>query len=59
MPAFFFERGYGNSEGFPSEAGLGLDGLASIDAMLDRDDIDSSRIILFGLVTLCLAMNSI
>ena len=47
---FYFSRGYGNSEGVPSEAGLELDGIAAVDTLMERPDIDSSKLILFGYV---------
>ena len=41
-------RGYGNSEGIPSEEGLRLDGEALLEHALGRNDIDKDRIYLFG-----------
>jgi len=41
-------RGYGKSEGAPSEAGLKLDAQAALEYLLKRDDIDPKKIILFG-----------
>ncbi|KAJ0183736.1 hypothetical protein K1T71_000159 [Dendrolimus kikuchii] len=41
-------RGYGLSEGTPSERGLYVDAQCSIDYLLQRNDIDHSKIILFG-----------
>lgn len=41
-------RGYGHSEGEPSERGLKLDAEAALDAMHARADIDASKIVLFG-----------
>lgn len=41
-------RGYGKSEGRPSEAGIYKDAVASYDYLLARDDIDHSRIIGYG-----------
>jgi fermentation-respiration switch protein FrsA (DUF1100 family) len=41
-------RGFGHSEGEPTETGLQLDAEAVLDAMHARDDIDSSKIFLFG-----------
>jgi pimeloyl-ACP methyl ester carboxylesterase len=41
-------RGYGNSEGTPTEDGLRLDAEASLEYLLNRDDIDKERIYVFG-----------
>eukprot|EP00808_Paulinella_micropora_P029056 g75988.t1 len=41
-------RGYGNSQGTPSEWGLVADGRAGIRFLLERDDLDHSQIFLFG-----------
>lgn len=41
-------RGYGLSEGNPSEEGLYLDARASIDYLYTRNDINLSEIIVFG-----------
>jgi len=41
-------RGYGESESVPTEEGLYLDGDAILRWLLTRDDIDRSRIVLFG-----------
>jgi len=41
-------RGYGKSEGEPSEEGLKKDAEAMLNALLKRDDIDKSRIIVYG-----------
>eukprot|EP00794_Sanderia_malayensis_P012211 gene12211-13469_t len=41
-------RGYGKSEGTPSEQGLYLDAEAAMNYMLSRPDIDHSKIILYG-----------
>ena len=41
-------RGYGNSEGIPSEEGLRLDGEATLEHAMARTDIDKERIYLFG-----------
>jgi pimeloyl-ACP methyl ester carboxylesterase len=41
-------RGYGKSEGTPTEKGLVLDAQAAIDHLAARVDIDSKTIILFG-----------
>ena len=41
-------RGYGLSEGRPSEAALTADALAIYDGLAKRDDIDPSRIVVFG-----------
>lgn len=41
-------RGYGLSEGSPSEYGLYTDAQSAIDYILQRGDIDRNKIILFG-----------
>jgi len=41
-------RGYGHSEGSPSENGFYLDAQAAFEFVDGRDDLDSSKIILFG-----------
>lgn len=41
-------RGYGLSEGSPSEEGLSLDARASLDYLYTRNDINQSEIIVFG-----------
>ena len=41
-------RGYGQSEGSPSQAGLELDSAAALSHLLQRTDIDTSRIVVFG-----------
>ena len=41
-------RGYGNSEGKPSEEGLKLDAEATLEHALSRTDIDTSRLFVFG-----------
>lgn len=41
-------RGYGLSEGTPSEEGLYLDAKASLDYLFQRNDINHSEIIVFG-----------
>lgn len=41
-------RGYGFSEGHPSESGLYKDAQAALNYLLSRQDIDHSRIIVFG-----------
>lgn len=41
-------RGYGNSEGSPSEAGLKLDAEATLEYALNREDINNNRIFVFG-----------
>ncbi|XP_066562259.1 protein ABHD13 isoform X2 [Amia ocellicauda] len=41
-------RGYGKSEGEPSEDGLYLDAEAVLDYVMTRSDIDKTKIILFG-----------
>ncbi|XP_068124123.1 protein ABHD13 isoform X1 [Hyperolius riggenbachi] len=41
-------RGYGKSEGEPSEEGLYIDSEAVLDYIMTRPDIDKTKIILFG-----------
>ncbi|XP_065843654.1 protein ABHD13-like [Oscarella lobularis] len=41
-------RGYGKSEGSPSENGMRLDAKAAMDYLLNREDVDSKKIIVFG-----------
>lgn len=41
-------RGYGLSEGTPSESGLYKDAQAALNYLLNREDIDHRRIIVFG-----------
>ena len=41
-------RGYGNSEGTPSELGLKLDAEATLEYAIKREDIDPKRIFVFG-----------
>ena len=46
--AAFNYRGYGLSEGYPSEAALTADALAIYDWLAKRDRIDPNRIVVFG-----------
>lgn len=41
-------RGYGHSDGSPSEEGLYLDAQAALDHLLSRRDVDPARIVVFG-----------
>lgn len=41
-------RGYGLSQGSPSEEGLYMDAQAGIDFLAARNDINTSEIIVFG-----------
>jgi len=41
-------RGYGRSEGCPSEEGIYMDAQAALDFLLSREDLATDRIILFG-----------
>ncbi|KAL2653958.1 hypothetical protein R1flu_022086 [Riccia fluitans] len=41
-------RGYGESEGFPSQGGLSMDAQATLDHLWQRTDIDPKRIVVFG-----------
>ncbi|PIA27739.1 hypothetical protein AQUCO_07600119v1 [Aquilegia coerulea] len=41
-------RGYGASDGFPSQHGIIMDAQAALDHLHQRTDIDGSRIVVFG-----------
>lgn len=41
-------RGYGASDGFPSQPGITKDAQAALDYLMQRTDIDTSRIVVFG-----------
>lgn len=41
-------RGYGKSQGSPSEEGLCMDAMTAIDYLISRDDINHRRIVVFG-----------
>ncbi|XP_052199262.1 alpha/beta hydrolase domain-containing protein WAV2 [Diospyros lotus] len=41
-------RGYGASDGYPSQHGITKDAQAALDHLVQRTDIDTSRIIVFG-----------
>jgi alpha-beta hydrolase superfamily lysophospholipase len=41
-------RGFGRSAGTPSEAGLGLDARAALDALVAEPDVDPARVVLWG-----------
>jgi len=41
-------RGYGHSDGTPSEEGLYLDAQAALDHLLGRPDVDPSKVVVFG-----------
>jgi hypothetical protein len=41
-------RGYGDSEGFPSQHGLKMDAQAALDYLYSRSSVDSRRIVVFG-----------
>uniref|UniRef100_A0A0D6R8W2 AB hydrolase-1 domain-containing protein n=1 Tax=Araucaria cunninghamii TaxID=56994 RepID=A0A0D6R8W2_ARACU len=41
-------RGYGASDGYPSQQGIIMDAQAALDHLLQRDDINTSRIVVFG-----------
>lgn len=46
---FLFDyRGYGRSEGRPSERGLYIDALSAYDYLCNRRDVDNDKIIVFG-----------
>lgn len=44
----FDYRGYGRSEGHPTRAGTIRDGLAAVDHVLARPDVDPNRVFIFG-----------
>ncbi|KAA8534799.1 hypothetical protein F0562_029759 [Nyssa sinensis] len=41
-------RGYGASDGYPSQHGITKDAQAALDHLIQRTDIDTSRIVVFG-----------
>ena len=41
-------RGYGRSEGTPSEEGICMDAQAALDFLLTRSDINTEKILVFG-----------
>ncbi|XP_073052396.1 alpha/beta hydrolase domain-containing protein WAV2-like isoform X1 [Primulina eburnea] len=41
-------RGYGASDGFPSQHGISMDAQAALDHLSQRTDIDTYRIVVFG-----------
>ncbi|KAL8119954.1 alpha/beta hydrolase domain-containing protein WAV2 [Apium graveolens] len=41
-------RGYGASDGFPSQQGIIKDSQAALDHLIQRTDIDKSRLVVFG-----------
>lgn len=41
-------RGYGASDGFPSQHGLMKDAQAALDHLLERTDIDTTKLVVFG-----------
>ncbi|TMW92999.1 hypothetical protein EJD97_012309 [Solanum chilense] len=41
-------RGYGASDGYPSQHGITKDAQAALDHLVQRTDIDTSRIVVFG-----------
>ncbi|XP_059634783.1 alpha/beta hydrolase domain-containing protein WAV2-like isoform X2 [Cornus florida] len=41
-------RGYGASDGYPSQYGITRDAQAALDHLIQRTDIDTSRIVVFG-----------
>ncbi|XP_028753532.1 alpha/beta hydrolase domain-containing protein WAV2 isoform X2 [Neltuma alba] len=41
-------RGYGASDGYPSQHGITMDAQAALDHLSQRDDVDTSRIVVFG-----------
>jgi fermentation-respiration switch protein FrsA (DUF1100 family) len=49
LNVFVFDyRGYGNSEGMPSEKGIYLDALGAYDYLKERSDIRGDKIIAYG-----------
>ncbi|KAF8393565.1 hypothetical protein HHK36_021809 [Tetracentron sinense] len=47
VSALIFER-YGASDGYPSQHGITMDAQAALDHLIQRTDIDTSRIVVFG-----------
>ncbi|XP_008667116.1 alpha/beta hydrolase domain-containing protein WAV2-like isoform X1 [Zea mays] len=41
-------RGYGESDGYPSQKGITYDAQAALDHLAQRNDIDTTRIVIFG-----------
>ncbi|KAA8523290.1 hypothetical protein F0562_009713 [Nyssa sinensis] len=41
-------RGYGDSDGYPSQDGITRDAQAALEHLIQRTDIDTSRIVVFG-----------
>jgi pimeloyl-ACP methyl ester carboxylesterase len=41
-------RGYGQSEGTPSQPGLQMDSVAALEHVLQRSDVDHERVVLYG-----------
>lgn len=41
-------RGYGLSEGSPSEQGLYVDAQSAVEYIMQRSDVDPTKLILFG-----------
>ncbi|WVZ66653.1 hypothetical protein U9M48_015843 [Paspalum notatum var. saurae] len=41
-------RGYGESDGYPSQKGITYDAQAALDHLAQRKDIDTTRIVIFG-----------
>ncbi|KAH7428969.1 hypothetical protein KP509_09G024800 [Ceratopteris richardii] len=41
-------RGYGDSEGYPSQHGLIKDAQAALDHLLQRTDIETTKVVVFG-----------
>ena len=49
VKVFIFDyRGYGNSQGKPSERGVYRDSRAALAYLMDRSDVDSNRIVYYG-----------
>ncbi|MCM8532791.1 MAG: alpha/beta hydrolase [Lentisphaeraceae bacterium] len=44
----FDYRGFGHSDGIPNKWGLTKDGLAAINYIVNRDDVDNSKIVIFA-----------
>ena len=42
-------RGYGNSEGTPSEKGQELDAIATLEYAMNNEDIDNQRLYVYGI----------
>jgi fermentation-respiration switch protein FrsA (DUF1100 family) len=49
LNVFIFDyRGYGKSQGWPSEKGMYLDAKGSYEYLVNRDDVNAERVIIYG-----------